>query len=288
MDVLELIPHLLSISREAGKAIMAVYQRADVQVQHKDDQSPVTEADVAAHDLIKANLQRLTPDIPLLSEEQQLPEAEQRQRWQRYWLIDPLDGTREFLKRNDEFTVNIALIDAGRPVLGVVHVPVSGSTYVGAPGVAGSPALCAYKQTRQGKQHPLSVRPILGYKALTQLGSRHHQDTLDSWVTERLEKLAPVTLTTMGSSLKLCLIAEGLADVYVRGKPTSEWDTAAAQAVLEAAGGRLMDFHFEALRYNQRSHLTNPSFIAVGDTQRPWQDILAGITGQHPDHQHRQ
>ncbi|MFP8967641.1 3'(2'),5'-bisphosphate nucleotidase CysQ [Pokkaliibacter sp. CJK22405] len=277
MDAKALIPQLLRITQEAGKAILTVYQREDVDVRQKEDASPLTEADLAAHDLIKASLQRLTPDIPFISEEQEAPLLAERKQWPTYWLVDPLDGTKEFLKRNDEFTVNIALIQHGKPVLGIVHVPVSGSTYVGIPGEAPE----AYKLTGQGKQQALSTRALLSYRAVTQLGSRHHQDPLDLWVRERLENnVAPVTLTTMGSSLKFCLIAEGLADIYVRNAPCSEWDTAAAQAIVEAAGGKVLNFRFEPVRYNCHEDLLQRPFLVIGDPGRDWQQILEGLN-QH-------
>ncbi|MFB9887927.1 3'(2'),5'-bisphosphate nucleotidase CysQ [Balneatrix alpica] len=272
MELLELLPHLTSISRDAGKAILDIYQQPHIQAQHKADTSPVTAADLAAHQLIEANLHRLTPDIPLISEESPQPPLAVRSQWPAYWLVDPLDGTKEFLKRNDEFTVNIALIQHNRPVLGIVHVPVSGSTYVGVPGQ------CAYKLTRQGKQELLQTNRVLGYRPVTLLTSRSHQDPQAQALAERLEeRLAPVTLLPMGSSLKFCLLAEGLGDIYMRPQPTSEWDTAAAQAVLEAAGGRVWNQDWQPLGYNQRESLVNPGFLAVGDAQQNWQGLLEGM-----------
>lgn len=251
------------IARQAGQTILAVYQGA-IEVTEKEDRSPLTQADMASHHLITAALQELTPDIPILSEESTfVPYAERRQ-WQRYWLIDPLDGTREFVKRNGEFTVNIALIENGEPVLGVVHVPVTEVTYFG------SQEAGAFIQRGNDKPQPISVA-VPCHTPVRVAGSRSHAgDSLKRF----LHNLGAHEIISMGSSLKLCLVAEGKADIYPRLGPTSEWDTAAAQAIVEAAGGRVTDTQGERLRYNQKEALLNPHFLVFGDQSIDWMQYL--------------
>ncbi len=250
---------LLDIAREAGRAILGVYHQ-DFAVEHKDDQSPLTAADLASHRVIAQRLGEIDPDIPILSEEgADIPFADRRQ-WARYWLIDPLDGTREFVKRNGEFTVNIALIDDGRAIVGVVHVPVTGISYVGqldhgAWKIDGDNRV---EEIRVNTKRPARLRVA---------GSRSHAgDSLKRF----LARVGEHEIVSMGSSLKLCLVAEGSADVYPRLGPTSEWDTAAAQAVVEAAGGRVTDTQMQPLRYNTKESLLNPHFLVFGDRSEDW------------------
>jgi 3'(2'), 5'-bisphosphate nucleotidase len=251
----ELQAAVRDIAARAGREILDVYG-TDFASTAKADASPLTEADLRAHRLITRELAALTPPLPVLSEESAPADVASRRQWQRYWLVDPLDGTREFVSRNGEFTVNIALIDAGLPVLGVVHVPVTAVTYWGA---AGSGAF------REGSAEParrLRVR-CPATPPLRVVGSRSHGNPQ---LTERLERLGPHTLHGVGSSLKLCLVAEGKADLYPRLGPTSEWDIAAGQAIVEAAGGLVVTLATgEPLRYNQREGLLNPDFLAAGD-----------------------
>lgn len=263
MSSLPAIDPVLQLAQQAGHAILEIYHR-DFAVQHKADESPLTEADLASHHTIVDGLQQLTPDIPVLSEESASLPYETRRQWRRYWLVDPLDGTREFIKRNGEFTVNIALIEDGRPVLGVVHVPVSGVSYTG---VADNGA---HKQDEHGIRRPIQVtRPC--QRPVRVAGSRSHAgDSLQRF----LDKLGEHDMVSMGSSLKLCLVAEGCADVYPRLGPTSEWDTAAAQAVVEAAGGQVTDTAMQPLRYNQKESLLNPHFLVFGDTDIDWSQYL--------------
>lgn len=255
---------VVGIARDAAAAILDVYQSAEVVASTKSDQSPLTEADLRAHHLIVQRLAALTPDWPVLSEEaSDLPFAA-RSRWSRYWLIDPLDGTREFLSRNGEFTVNIALIDNGAPVLGVVHVPVSGVTYWGGAGLG------AWRQSTSVPAQRIHVRSELG-ATIRVAGSRSHRgDSLEHF----LATVGPHELVSMGSSLKFCLVAEGAADVYPRLGPTSEWDTAAAQAVVEGAGGAVVTLDGAPLRYNTKSDYLNPFFVAFGSRQRDWLGLL--------------
>jgi len=254
---------LLDIARAAGQAILEVYHQ-DFSVQEKGDSSPLTAADLAAHRIIVERLLQLEPDTPVLSEEGAETPYATRSHWQRYWLIDPLDGTREFVKRNGEFTVNIALIEQGRPVVGVVHVPVSGASYVG------SVDQGAWKVDADGRTTVLHVQEARPPKARV-AGSRSHAgDSLKRF----LERLGSHEIVSMGSSLKLCLVAEGIADIYPRLGPTSEWDTAAAQAVVEAAGGLVTDTRLKPLRYNTKDSLLNPHFLVFGDRSEDWGSYL--------------
>ena len=258
-----LLPDLVALSRQAGREILAVYN-TNFEVQHKADHSPLTLADLAAHRTIVAGLKALTPDIPILSEEESDIGFATRSTWQRHWLVDPLDGTKEFVSRNGEFTVNIALIEAHVPVLGVVHVPTTDVTYGGATGGG------AFKQLASRPAQPIRVsRPPPVPLRVT--GSRSHSsDSTDRFAPV----LGPYTLIKVGSSVKFCLIAEGAADLYPRMGPTSEWDTAAGQAVLEAAGGGVSNLEGQRLQYNSRELLTNPHFIAYGDDSRNWCELL--------------
>lgn len=260
------LSEVIAIAHEAGRKILAIY-RTDFDVEHKDDRTPLTEADLAAHRTIIDGLKALTPAIPALSEESAVRPFAERSQWQRYWLIDPLDGTREFVKRNGEFSVNIALIDQHRPVLGVVYAPVLDTTWYACRGGG------AHKQIDDGPSKEIRVRPAPADR-LVIAGSRSHG-------SPRLQAFLTVVgdheFIPMGSSLKSCLVAEGRADVYPRLGPTSEWDTAAAQCVVEEAGGRITDLGFEPLRYNTKPSLLNPEFIVVGDTSYDWPKPLAAI-----------
>ncbi len=249
------------IAVEAGNEILEIYG-TEFDVDIKSDQSPLTAADLAAHCHIVAALESLTPDIPILSEESVDIGWEERRSWDPYWLVDPLDGTKEFVKRNGEFTVNIALIQQHRPVLGVVHVPVTGKTY------SGSVSDGAFL-TEAGERRAIQVRALSGKPVV--VGSRSHAgESLQIF----LDKLGEYDMSPMGSSLKFCLVAEGSADIYPRLGLTSEWDTAAAQAVVEAAGGQVVDLEGASLRYNTGDHILNPHFLVVADTSVDWLQYL--------------
>ncbi|GAA6151046.1 3'(2'),5'-bisphosphate nucleotidase CysQ [Pseudoteredinibacter isoporae] len=273
----DLHERLLDIACAAGEAILAVYrQQGDINVQHKSDDSPVTQADLAAHKIICQRLNELSPEIPILSEEAEMPAFEERQSWPYYWLIDPLDGTKEFIRRNDEFTVNIALIHQHRPVLGLVHAPVLDISYLGNQ-LAEQPR--AMKYTRQGtgniRQEAIQCRQQILGDPLSVVGSRRHgADALDALLERLQQDFQSCELLSMGSSLKLCLIAEGKAQLYPRLAPTCEWDTAAAQAVVEAAGGQVLNPDFSPLRYNHKDSLLNPDFYVVGDPRLDWASLL--------------
>jgi 3'(2'), 5'-bisphosphate nucleotidase len=250
---------VVRLAQRAGDAVLSVYGE-QFEVTHKSDQSPLTEADLRSHEILIQGLRALTPELPVLSEEDSDIAFEKRRQWKRYWLIDPLDGTKEFVSRNGEFTVNIALIDDHVPVLGVVHVPVTGTTYTGQPGVG------AFRQASGEASEQLHVKTPAA-TPLRIVGSRSHRgDSLDKF----LPKLDPYEMIAVGSSLKFCLVAEGSADFYPRLGPTSEWDTAAAQAVVEAAGGVVITTDGERLRYNTKPELLNPHFLVFGDRGRDW------------------
>ena len=255
-----LLPEIRRIAHEAGEAILEVYGEA-FEVIEKDDASPLTQADLASHRIIRDALVRLTPDIPLLSEESADIPFETRRAWSEYWLVDPLDGTREFVNRNGEFTVNIALIRGDAPVLGVVHVPVSGVTYSG---VVGSGAT---RSEAGGVERPVAVRVPCADPVVV-VGSRSHANPALEGHLARLGR--DYELVSMGSSLKFCLVAEGRADFYPRLGPTSEWDTAAAHAVVLAAGGRIVTLDGEPLRYNRKASFLNPEFLVIADDAVDW------------------
>lgn len=244
------ISELEPIARAAGDTIMAIY-RQPFAVEYKQDESPLTAADQGAHEVIVQALARLTPDIPVLSEESDAETMQARLGWSRYWLVDPLDGTKEFVSRNGEFTVNIALIDQGRPVWGLVYAPVLDKLWYGGKEVG------AWR-VADGKHKAIQTRPHEAGQAWRVVGSRNHlsQATLDY-----LAPLGEVELVSMGSSLKFCIIAEGGAELYPRLAPTCEWDTAAAQAVLEGAGGSVTQLDGTALAYN-KPNILNPWFVA--------------------------
>ena len=259
----DLLDAVARIARDAGRAILEVYE-SDFAVEAKQDASPITEADRRAHQVIRAALEQLPGGRPILSEEARALPWEERRHWSEYWLVDPLDGTKEFIQRNGQFTVNIALVRSGRPVLGVVHVPVEGVTYGGIVGHG------AWKEAADGSRTSIAVSP-LGDGPVRVVGSRSHRGPdLDGY----LERLGEHEMVPMGSSLKFCIVAEGAADVYPRLGPTSEWDTAAAEAVLVAAGGRVVASNGEPMAYNKGPDLLNPWFIASGDDSRDWTEYL--------------
>jgi len=262
----ELLQTINNIAIEAAAKILAVYRgHGVIAVNSKADQSPVTDADLQAHRVIVDGLVKLTPDIPVLSEESADVPFAVRQRWQRYWLVDPLDGTKEFISRNGEFTVNIALVSGGKPVLGVVHVPVTGISYLG---LCGQQHL-AWRAEPDKEWQPIRVSMIAAPEmsantVLRVVASRRHGEAaLEKFLTVLKESYDDIELLNMGSSLKICLIAEGRADVYPRLAPTSEWDTAAAHAVLLAAGGDILQANLVRLSYNTKESLLNPAFFAV-------------------------
>ena len=267
-----LLDRIVELSVAAGEAILEVYNdEAGFNTEIKADSSPVTDADKAAHNVLFDALAAIDPDVPVLSEEGKLPDFEIRSSWQSYWIIDPLDGTKEFIKRNGEFTVNIALIHKGVPILGVVHVPVLNVTYAGATGLG------AIKISSSGEEDiGIAKAPEKASGPVRVVASRSHGSEAVERCVKNLEKyFGSVERKSMGSSLKLCLVAEGEADIYPRLAPTSEWDTAAAQAVVEAAGGVVLDADLKELRYNTKADILNPYFYVLGDSKFNWPKLLS-------------
>lgn len=257
------LQQVVEIAAAAGREILEVYA-GDFAVEEKRDGSPLTQADRRAHALIDAQLRKLTPEIPVLSEESDAHAFSARRGWRRYWLVDPLDGTKGFIKRTDEFTVNIALIEDSHAVLGAVHAPVSGVSYFAAAGGG------AYKSG--GASHAAREIRVKKFdrKRAVMMASRAHAGANVTAYRARLESAGiEIALSGVGSSLKICAVAEGAADIYPRLGPTSEWDTAAAHCVLRAAGGILVDPAGAPLRYNKED-LLNPWFLAAGDADFDW------------------
>ena len=255
----ELLQPVIDLANSASEQILSIYKR-DFTVERKHDDSPVTEADMAAHDTIVAGLTELTPDLPILSEESAKIPYTERKHWQCYWLVDPLDGTREFIKHNGDFTINIALIENHVSVLGVIFVPITGDCYYASKGDG------AYKLTGQAKPQAIQCREKPGKEIVVAVSRSHSNQALHDF----LQKLTNYELRRMGSSLKSCMVAEGQVDIYPCLGPTSEWDTAAAQCIVEQAGGQLTDVSMQPLRYNTKDSLINPHFFASGTREGKW------------------
>jgi len=258
-----LCQNALSIAREAGKKILEIYQ-SDYTIEHKEDNTPLTTADLAADKIILTALEELTPEIPVLTEESEHIPFTTRQRWQRYWLVDPLDGTREFIKRNGEFTVNIALIENHKSILGVITAPVLDTEYFAWQDGG------AYKKVATQPPEKICTRKA-DPDNLVIAGSRSHSsEKLKTY----LQKLGNVELLSVGSSLKSCMVAEGSVDLYPRLGLTSEWDTAAAQCIVEQAGGHMTQTNTSEIRYNTKDSLLNPEFFVFGDNSIQWERFL--------------
>ncbi len=267
-DLQSLLPNVVTLAQEAGAAIMKVYQKADIETTYKDDRSPLTEADLASHQIISIGLNQLTPDIPVLSEESRQVSLAMRQTWTRFWLVDPLDGTKEFIKRNGQFTVNIALVNQGVPELGVVFAPDLDTIYWAAQGMG------AYKQIADQTPSLLQVRSYPEADLKVVASRSHAGPETEAFLAKLKTVCESVTALSMGSSLKICLVAEGTAHLYPRFGPTMEWDTGAAQCVLEQAGGQLTDLNAIPLRYN-KDELLNPFFIAcTQDAATLWPTLV--------------
>ena len=267
------MPRVRTLARRAGGAILEIYRSADVGAEAKEDGSPLTRADLVSHRVLTDGLRDAFPDVPVLSEESAEIPYDTRRAWTQYWLVDPLDGTKEFLKRNGEFTVNVALIDRGRPVLGVVHVPVSGATYSGALGRG------AHRHRGDEVRPIRCAAPEDGHVRVVASRS-HRNEATDAFIEGLAEIYDEVELTSSGSSLKLCRVAEGAAHYYPRVAPTMEWDTAAAQAVVEAAGGVVWRYGTrEPLAYGKRD-LHNPHFLVAYAPDAPVPDPHASRAGE--------
>ncbi|MCS0378507.1 3'(2'),5'-bisphosphate nucleotidase CysQ [Vibrio diabolicus] len=266
-DLSHLLPQVIEIARSAGQMILEIYEKKQYEAYTKSDETPVTSADIAAHKLITERLSELTPDIPVLSEEDADISLEQRAQWERFWLVDPLDGTQEFIARSGDFATIIALVDNNKPTMGVVYGPVSGVTYYaysgkGAwkiPDMSDSVKIHTHKHEQPGQSIAIAIS--------------RRQDI--NRITSRMSSAWNYDLIPLGSAaLKACLVAEGAVDCYLRLGPTGEWDTAATQCIVEEAGGRILSTQLEPLSYNERETLENPNFIVLGDADLPWNEIL--------------
>lgn len=264
MNLEKLTEAACALASEAGEKIMAIYNSADFSVETKDDNSPLTAADMASHHCIVNALREMTPEYPVLSEESvDIPFAE-RSQWETYWLVDPLDGTREFIKKNGEFSVLIALVHKNEPVIGVVHAPAIETTWYGSLGNG------AFKQTGE---HTVALQVREPGEKLVVVGSRSHAgDSLKGFMA----KIGDHELISMGSILKACLVADGRADIYPRLGLTSEWDTAAAQIIVEEAGGQITQTDMSPMRYNTKESLLNPHFLVFASNERNWGQYFAG------------
>lgn len=264
-----LLDTVRAIAERAAERVLEVYG-SDFEVAHKTDGSPLTAADLASHRTIVEGLREATPEVPVLSEESaDTADFAVRSGWSRYWLVDPMDGTKHFEKRDGKFTVNIALVEDHAPVLGVVTVPVSGVSYAAARGLG------ARRYDGSGQWAPISVRTPAAHPLRVAASQSHTTDETEAFI----RALGPVRRISTGSSLKFCLLAEGEVDVYPRFGPTGEWDTAAAQCIVEEAGGLVTDAGLEPLRYNTRESLVNPYFLAFGDRSVDWAKFVAAAEG---------
>ena len=257
------IDKICDIAKEAGNAILEIYE-TDFDVTIKGDNSPLTSADKAAHEIIDGRLKALYRDIPCLSEEGKLLSYEDRLGWERFWLVDPLDGTKEFIKRNGEFTVNIALIDGHAPVLGVIYVPVKNTMYFASKGDG------TWRQCGSDNPERIRVKNYQKSEGLIAMQSRSH---LSKEHEDFVSNLRIKESISAGSSLKFCAVAEGRADIYPCLHPTWEWDTAAGQAIVEEAGGQVVDDTWNPIKYNKQLP-KNGSFLALNDVS-----LLAELKG---------
>ena len=254
-----LLLKVCNIAIKAGEEILKYYTE-DIHVTHKDDSSPLTKADLASNKIIMNSLQQLDRTIPILSEES-LVEWKERKNWTKYWLVDPLDGTKEFIKQNGEFTVNIALIENNKPILGVIFTPVKFDLYFAQKNYGSYKINSSSKLINLQEAVKIFVANQSSIKRI--IGSRSHSNqTFDSWVNQNFPNSE---IVQAGSSLKFCLIAQGAADIYPRFGPTSEWDIAAGHIIVNEAGGRVNTFENTEINYNQKEDLLNPQFYAIGN-----------------------
>jgi len=262
----DIFQDLIALTYDVGEVILKYYDSVDtITIKNKANNTPVTEADHAAHHTIFQRLKQLTPDVPVLSEEGKSIGFDTRQQWHEYWLIDPLDGTKEFINNTDDFSVNIAYIKGHRPIFSIVYAPATDVLYYAIDNKA-------YRIIQRNVPEEIHTTKVS--KPLKIAVSRHHQgDKLKAF----LSQLDDYELVIMGSALKLCVVAEAKADIYLRLGPTSEWDTAAGQHVLECAGGTVIDLQGDILQYNTKDSLLNPSFLALGDISCNWQQYLVSI-----------
>ncbi|MBF9001871.1 3'(2'),5'-bisphosphate nucleotidase CysQ [Vibrio nitrifigilis] len=266
-DLSHLIPDVISIARAAGQMILDIYENKSYDAFTKADHTPVTSADLAAHKLVTERLRELTPDIPVLSEEAANISLETRETWERYWLVDPLDGTQEFIARSGDFATVIALVEHNQPTMGVVYGPVSGVTYYAYKGKGAWKIPDMSEHIRINTLKHELVHPSIA------IAISRRQDI--NRITSQLSSAWNYELVPLGSAaLKACLVAEGAVDCYLRLGPTGEWDTAATQCIVEEAGGNILSTQLSPLSYNERETLENPNFIVLGDPNLPWDEIL--------------
>ena len=255
----KLLLDVCNVAIEAGNEILNFYNH-DIEVTHKEDLSPLTKADLASNKIILESLNKLNSNIPILSEES-LVDWSIRKNWKKYWLVDPLDGTKEFIKKNGEFTVNIALIEDNHPILGVVYVPAKSLLYL-----AEKDKGSFKTNTKDKLKNFEGIQKILVSSQMNRarvIGSRSHSNaTFDNWVKE---KFPNAEIVQAGSSLKFCLIAEGEADIYPRFGPTSEWDIAAGHILVNEAGGKIRTFQNDSISYNTKENIINPEFYVIGN-----------------------
>ena len=260
MLIKENLLEIVNISVDAGEVILNYYNE-NVDVIYKDDESPLTKADLASHKIITDSIKKITPDIPILSEEEFI-DWKIRKKWKKYWLIDPLDGTKEFIKKNDEFTVNIALIENNRPILGVIYTPALNELFYSIKNFGSYKILTKKKLNTLKQAKRISINKKKSNK-IKIVGSRSHSNPiLDKWVNKNFNEF---DILQKGSSLKFCLIAEGSADIYPRFGPTSEWDIAAGHIILEEAGGKLKSIDNKEILYNEKENILNPEFFAYSN-----------------------
>jgi len=255
----KLILKVSNIAIEAGKIILEHY-KSDLQVMEKKDNSPLTNADLQSNNFITKELKLLNEETPILSEES-LIKWDERKKWNTYWLVDPLDGTKEFINKNGEFTVNIALINNNQPILGVIYAPELSLLYFAQQNKGSHKINCSNNLSKLDKAIRLHVNNKKKSERIIVIGSRSHSnEKFTTWIKENYQIYS---IVQKGSSLKLCEIAEGVADIYPRFGPTSEWDIAAGQIILEEAGGNIYSFNNERLLYNYKENLLNPEFVAT-------------------------
>lgn len=252
---------------EAGEAILDIYDKGDFESYQKSDESPVTSADYLANDIIVKALEKATPDIPIMSEERKIEHLDERRDWKRYWLIDPIDGTQEFIARSGDFAVNIALVEDNEPVIGVIFWPPGQTLYFAAKGQG------AYKESAE-ENRQIHVRRLDDPHESVVMIAISRRQSREKVMSKMSAKRVYQTLPLGSCSLKACLIAEGKADVFMRIGVTGEWDTGASQCIVREAGGDILAANFEPLTYNQRNTTTNPDFVVLGDPRVPWNELV--------------
>lgn len=261
---IDLLEPAKEIARQAGQAILAIYQQGQYRQTTKSDDTPVTSADYASNDVLTLALQALAPDIPIISEEMTPTDFAIRKKWQRYWLLDPLDGTQEFISRSGDFAVNVALVENGWPTLGVIYWPLKDTIYYAVKGHG------SYKQTPDATQR-LYAKRAEGNALRVAISRVQKLSTVTQYLFDGVQP----SFEKYGScALKSCFVAEGLADCYLRVGPTGEWDTGAPHIIVEEAGGKIVDCEFNDLSYNRRESLKNPDFFVLGDQSIGWQEVF--------------